>query len=157
MKPKITFVRGLPGSGKTMWAERIRSTETRKTVMVAADDFMLNENGQYAFNPDMLRHCHDLCTEDAHKALDAGLHVIVHNTFTKKWEFNSYLMSIDEFDAEVAIVDIFDAGLTDESLADRNSHGVPIETIERMRYEYQEVTLIELLRKLTRRNYDESS
>ena len=32
----------------------------------------------------------------------------------------------------IAVIDLGEAGLTDEELAERNSHGVPVEAITRM-------------------------
>lgn len=57
--------------------------------------------------------------------------VIVHNTFTQRWEMEPYLDMADLFGA-ITVIDLGEAGLTDEELAERNSHGVPVEAITRM-------------------------
>ena len=42
-----------------------------------------------------------------------------------------------ENQTDVGIIDLFDAGMTDEELAERNTHGAPLEAIQRMRARWQ--------------------
>ena len=58
-KKIIYIIRGLPGSGKTTLAHNLVS----RHCCVAADDFMVDENGDYAFDASKLGECHRRCTE----------------------------------------------------------------------------------------------
>jgi hypothetical protein len=48
-----------------------------------------------------------------------------------------YLLMASEAGASVFILDLFDGGLTDEQLFERNDHGVPLETIQAMRSRWE--------------------
>lgn len=131
----LFLIRGLPGSGKTTKAG------TLGVYCVAADDFMVDAEGNYDFRPDRLRNCHDSCRVVAEYLLKCGKSVAVHNTFTQQWEVEPYLALAKRQGATVRVIDLFDAGLTDEQLAERNTHGVPAETIEKMRARWEKISV----------------
>jgi hypothetical protein len=110
----------------------------RKPVLCAADDYFLDEDGHYAFNPKLLPEAHKACQVKAAVAVNLGQSVVVHNTFTERWEMEPYLRMGYEFDYKVIVVSTFDGGCDDAALAERNSHGVPIESIAAMRERWQE-------------------
>ena len=62
--------------------------------------------------------------------------IAVHNTFVQSWEIAPYVSLAEKHDYEIRIVDLYDGGLTDEMLYERNVHGVPLEAIQRMRLNY---------------------
>jgi hypothetical protein len=64
-------------------------------------------------------------------------HVVVANTFTQRWELEPYLRMAKDIGATVVVVDVFDAGLSDEALATRNVHGVPVQSIAAMRARWE--------------------
>ena len=92
MKLKVTAIimlRGVPGSGKTTLAEAIA---TNHTLLVAADDYMVDEDGNYLFNPNKLKECHSKCEQAVENGIIIGRYskIIVHNTSTQKWEMDAY-------------------------------------------------------------------
>ena len=48
-----------------------------------------------------------------------------------------YVVMARKLNVEIKVIDVFDGGLTDAELAERNAHGVPEEVIGRMRARYQ--------------------
>lgn len=126
---QMILVRGLPGSGKTTFARALAQTVT-PSVIIAADDYFTSEDGDYNWDPNRLKQAHTACQERARSAFESGRTVIVHNTFTTRKEMEPYV-KIAQGDVEV--YSIFDGGLSDEQLAERNVHGVPVESIKRMR------------------------
>ena len=148
MQKFIMLVRGLPGSGKTSLTEMIsvpailwravRPTTPPKPVLCAADDYFLDEAGNYVFDPKQLAEAHKACQAKAAVAVNLGESVVVHNTFTERWEMEPYLQMGYEFDYKVIVVSTFDGGCDDAALAERNSHGVPVESIAAMRERWQE-------------------
>jgi predicted kinase len=127
----ITLVRGVSGCGKTTLAQQLALGGRRR--LLAADDYFMDENGVYQFNPSDLPKAHAWCQEATATAMNEGLHVIVHNTFTQRWEMEPYLQMAGNNGYRVTVVSLFDGGCTDEELAGRNTHGVPLAGIQSMR------------------------
>ena len=135
---QLTLIRGLPGSGKTTRATNTACNDVYcVTVTLAADDFMVDAEGNYRFDPKDLKHAHTACQQATRTLLEQGYFVIVHNTFSQKWEADPYFKIAEQEGCVVDVIDLFDAGLTDEQLAARNTHGVPEETIARMRARWE--------------------
>lgn len=132
----ITLVRGLPGSGKTTAAKMISLPALGGRVepeLYAADDYFYDEGGHYAFDPKLLPAAHKHCQDRAANALLGGRPVIVHNTFTQRWEMEPYIKLAREQGCRLIVMSVFDGGCDDETLAARNTHGVPLEGIMAMR------------------------
>ena len=131
----ITLIRGISGCGKTTVAQQLALGGCRK--LLAADDFFISDDGEYVFNPRELPYAHEWCREEAEAAIQAGLHVIVHNTFTQRWEMEPYLQLANKYGVRVTVISLFDGGCTNEELASRNVHGVPLEGIASMRERWE--------------------
>tara|TARA_B100000809_G_scaffold256261_1_gene295977 strand:+ start:263 stop:760 length:498 start_codon:yes stop_codon:yes gene_type:complete len=126
----LYIVRGLSGSGKTTLAHTIASAIRGKVF--EADDFFM-ANGVYAFDPNSREAAHHQCKYNVNMALVGGVSCVVSNTFSCRWEFEPYIHLAEEWNARCTVLDLFDQGLTDEELAERSCHGVPISVIQRMR------------------------
>jgi predicted kinase len=128
--PTLFLVRGLPGSGKSTLARHLAPTT------LAADDFFNDERGVYRFDPSRLGEAHAWCQKATRSFLKKG-DVAVANTFTQTWEIAPYMDIAAKADAHLVVVDLFDAGLDDRTLAARNEHGVPEAGIAAMRRRYE--------------------
>lgn len=81
----LTIWRGLPGSGKSTLA----SHASREVF--EADQYFVDENGKYNFNPKKLKEAHQWCLDSVEERmlmLTEDIHVA--NTFTQKWEMEPY-------------------------------------------------------------------
>jgi len=54
-KIKLTLIRGLPGSGKSTLARKLDA------IHIEADQFFIQQNGVYLFNPKKLKAAHEWC------------------------------------------------------------------------------------------------
>lgn len=133
----IILVRGLPGSGKTTAAKMISaiSSEGRHHApeLCAADDYFYNDEGIYTFDPTLLGTAHADCQARAMLAIENGRSVVIHNTFTQRWEMEPYIQLAHAHDCRLIVLSVFDGGCDNETLAARNTHGVPLESIKAMR------------------------
>ena len=128
---RLFIVRGLPGSGKTTLGR-----ELALGFCFAADDYFM-VGTEYQFDANQLGAAHADCLARTRAALVAGTTVAVANTFTQRWEMEPYLLLAKELGVSYAVVDLYNGGMTDKSLAERTEHAVPLEAIRRMRERYE--------------------
>ena len=128
-KKKVVILRAIPGSGKSTLARTIQSMEP-DTVIVSADNYFIDENGVYTFKPAEIKNAHAQCMSDFNNALrDRNVKmIIVDNTNIQRWNFLAYIKIARQMRAQVTVIR-FDA---DKSVGNRNTHGVPEETIQSM-------------------------
>ncbi len=125
---KLILIRGLPGSGKTTLAKQLALELDAKHF--EADMYFETADGKYLFDPQQLRAAHEWCFQQTRKWLAKGKPVIVSNTFVRHWEMERYLNYCKKkgIDVEIKVCD-----------GDYQSvHDVPLETIEKMRSQWQQ-------------------
>lgn len=110
----LLIVRGLPGSGKSTFAKSLGR------MWFEADMWMV-EDGKYKFDKDKLSHCHSMCQRSVKAFLDAGIDVVVSNTFSRIWEMEPYMQMTENFTIVMCEGNF------------PNVHGVPDEVIQKMR------------------------
>ena len=74
----LYIIRGIPGSGKSTLAKKIAS------VVCEADDFFVDPDGVYRFDPSLLKEAHSACQKKCVTAMQFEVDAIaVANTFTR--------------------------------------------------------------------------
>ena len=126
----LTIIRGLPGSGKSTLAHSI-------TEKVCEADQYFMQDGEYIFVPADITKAHIACQQKVDAYLRAGVDCVVSNTFSKKWEVEPYIKLCEKHGVKFEIIDLFDAGLSDEQLFSRNVHEVPMHVIKAMRERWE--------------------
>lgn len=125
----LYLIRGIPGSGKTTLANHLKERGVVDEIL-AADDFRIDEDGNYVFKPEDSERVHLHCQDWTRAFLGLGRNVAVHNTFIKKWELEPYLsMSIPR-------IHIMKHTLICHGEFE-NIHGVPADTVERMKQNFE--------------------
>lgn len=89
------------------------------------------------FRPDKLGQAHAECQNNVRSYLTGeGLTAIVHNTGSRQWERQAYRDIASSVGAEYTEIYV-NSGLSDEELAARNIHNVPVEVIRKMRARWE--------------------
>jgi predicted kinase len=128
----MILVRGLPASGKSTLARRLALAPS--SAVFEADNFFIGADGVYRFDIARIAEAHKECISDA-KASQAT-NVIVANTFTQRWEMNPYIDHAKSNNMTLTVITV-QTDLTDEQLAARNLHGVPVNVIAMMRARFE--------------------
>lgn len=120
--PNMTIMRGGPGSGKSYYvAQRCFTTGVIPTVC-SADEFFINDAGDYDFDPKWLGRAHGACLKKCVEAMMARLDVIIDNTNSKPQEMIPYLALCQAFGYTCTVVRV----LCDPEVAwKRQNHDVP--------------------------------
>jgi predicted kinase len=138
---ELIVMRGIPGSGKSTKAKELAGS---KGVIHSTDDvieaqgdyneFFANMIANKDFSP--LSKVHSINIKNLINSLKAGISpVILDNTNIKQNEPKEVVKAALEMgldDKNIKFVDIGTGGLSAKELADRNTHGVPLDKIEAM-------------------------
>jgi predicted kinase len=135
MIPKIlTLVRGLPGSGKSTFANTI----TNEFSVCEADKFFYDKEGNYNFDATKLREAHEWCREQVEiRMKDNGVNpqfyteIVVSNTFTQKWEMEAYYKLAEQYGYRVFSI------IVENRHGGVNQHGVPVDKLEQMKNRFE--------------------
>ena len=126
---KLILVRGISGSGKTTYAKKLVKDDP--TLSHYEADMYFYQNGEYKFNPAKLKDAHAWCKAQTEIDMICGKSVIVSNTFTQKWEIQPYIELGKKYGAEVIIK---------KAIGNyQNIHGVPIETLKKMKDRWEDL------------------
>jgi predicted kinase len=126
MNKILYIVRGLPGSGKSTFAQTLTPNHWE------ADMYFINENGEYKFNMDEIKIAHQWCRDAVEDAMGRGLDKIaVSNTFTQVWEIEPYHKLAEQYDYTVfhLIMENRHGGV--------NTHDVPTEVLYKMNKRFE--------------------
>jgi predicted kinase len=130
----LILLRGLPGSGKSSFANLIWSS----FVICEADQFFYDNEGNYNFDPSKLKQAHKYCRDkvesfmlDNEKNSQFYPEIVVSNTFTREWEMEEYFKLAEKYDYKVVSL------IVENRHGGKNVHGVPDSKIEEMRNRFE--------------------
>lgn len=138
---KLIVFRGLPGSGKSTMAKSLQKSYIDAgytTALYESDMFFTDKDGNYKFDGTMLPYAHAWCRNMVLEALGNCDVVIVANTNLSLDEMNDWRLMADNLGARMEVFHL--------KTQYGNVHGVPAETLERMKareVDYPGETLIE--------------
>jgi predicted kinase len=135
MNNKLIIMRGLPGSGKTRKAKEIAAITG--ALICSADDFFVGPDGVYRYDRTKQGLAHVVCQRTCEYWMQKCFSpVIVDNTNTKKSAFQPYVSLAERYGYEVEFVEI---KCETRIAAARNQHGVPVDVVEKMAMEWEQV------------------
>lgn len=127
---ELILVRGLPGSGKSTLARGLLNDAWARHY--EADQYFM-QSGTYQFDSALLHQAHSWCLRSARQWLEGedgrARRVIVSNTFTTRRELRPYFDMAQELGVVPSVI------VCQNQFG--NVHGVPEETLERMRTRFQ--------------------
>lgn len=138
----LYIIRGLPGSGKSTLGEKLADSYMdyhpelghTKHYSFAADDYFVDEEGNYNFDPSRLVDAHEQCRQRVLKAMKYGIeNVAVCNTFSQSWEAGPYVKLCKQFDYTPVVLEC--------QSQFGNIHDVPQESIDAMRERWESIDL----------------
>ena len=134
MNGVLFLVRGLPGSGKSTFANAIWN----EYAVCEADKFFYDKEGNYNFDPSKLKDAHAWCKNEVEiRMKDRQLNqqfypeIAVSNTFTQEWEMKDYFDLAEKYGYKVVSL------IVENRHGSKNLHGVPDEKIEIMKNRFE--------------------
>nr|XP_018900656.1 PREDICTED: NEDD4-binding protein 2 [Bemisia tabaci] len=156
----MVLMRGCPGSGKSHAAHEIIQTlygkvENPKKYIFSADDFFINANGVYNFNPENLGQAHQTTQAKVLNALKAGITpVIIDNTNTQTWEMKIYASMAISWGYYLEVLEPLTRWKWDAKMLTRKStHNIPLFKVRDMLERYERDITGEKLLELTSASY----
>ena len=129
MKPTLYLIRGVPGAGKTTFANMLNSRLLVDRVY-EADQWFYEYDGIYKFDATKLSDAHEQCQRNTRKALSEGLSVAVSNTSCTEWEVGIYEVIAAEYGADFVSI------IVENRHGNQSVHGVPDEKVEQMKRKF---------------------
>lgn len=133
MNKKILYIlRGVPGSGKSTYANEIMSNLRDRIGEHYEADMYFMDNGKYNWNADKLYFAHKWCYFSVCKAMDkpSNDYVIVSNTFVANKDIKPYVKAAEERGWDVSILRLENNF--------NNVHSVPNEVVQAMLDKFQD-------------------
>lgn len=134
---KVVIMSGIPGSGKSTWANENLGLEAR---IISADHYFLR-GGVYQFDASKLPQAHQECFRKFLAAIQDRAHstVVVDNTNLTAWQISPYVLAAEAHGCQVEIVRV---SCDPEKAAQRNIHGVPRAAYYRLQQEFEKRDLL---------------
>lgn len=136
---KVIIMRGPSGSGKSTWIKENHPG----AVVCSTDDFFLNDEGEYIFDPTQLGEAHQECFQHFLMALHmrSGV-VVVDNTNLRWWEYMNYVTVANMQDAEVHIVQFVPDKIEElKACWQRSKHNTPPQIVAMQGWNFEKVPL----------------
>jgi len=132
MRKILYIVRGIPGSGKSTFAESLGCP------YFEADMFFMKD-GVYTFEGSKIKDAHAWCQNQVEEAMKFneethGLdnsEIAVSNTFTQEWEMEPYFKLAEKYGYNVFSL------IVENRHGGENTHGVPSDRIEIMKNRFE--------------------
>lgn len=133
-KPTLFLIRGVPGSGKSTFANLMNDC-AMTLINLEADDFFKTYNKdtnafEYNFDPTKLKEAHQYCQSSALHFLEQGFNVSVSNTSVTDWEVATYMDIANLAGAN------FVSMIVENYHGNKNIHNCPDEKVQQMKRKF---------------------
>jgi predicted kinase len=131
---KLYIVRGLPGSGKSTFAEALVGSDF---LVCEADKYFIVD-GEYKFDGTKIKQAHEWCRTKVETYMKDSLvndqfyrEIAVSNTFTQEWEMEAYYKLAEQYGYMVFSI------IVENRHGGVNEHGVPADKLEQMKNRFE--------------------
>ena len=131
---KLYIVRGLPGSGKSTFAEALVGSDF---LVCEADKYFIVD-GEYKFDGTKIKQAHEWCRNKVETYMKDSLvndqfyrEIAVSNTFTQEWEMEAYYKLAEQYGYMVFSI------IVENRHGGVNQHGVPADKLEQMKNRFE--------------------
>ena len=121
---KLTILRGLPGSGKSIFAK-----SHFQCCILENDQFQI-QDGKYNWSPEGTRRAIALCLSITEQILSSKADVVVCNTFTKRSFIEGYKRLAEKYGADFEVI-----RMTGNF---QNTHNVPKAIFDNMKSHFED-------------------
>ena len=135
MTGKLILFVGISGAGKSTLAKAMREKGLAHCYY-EADMFMVDNAGNYKFDPKRLHYCHQQCGMRVNLAMSKGLTVIQSNTNLRRSDLESYFDDAKYYNYNVEIIKL--------DTFFESKHGVPPEKLAKMKHWFDNIDLSNL-------------
>lgn len=132
-KGDLILVRGVPGSGKTTFAEIVLSHPSGNIgEVISADNYFIDSKGEYVFDPSKLKEAHNSCQQKCAERMKLeSFKIVIANTFTQEWEMEPYFSMAERYGYRVHTI------IVENRHGSENVHGVPDQKLNEMKNRFE--------------------
>ena len=129
----LILLRGIPGSGKSTLGEIILQTTQHQTPdVLSADNFFINDKGEYIFDPTKLKEAHNSCQQKCAERMRLEFSkIVVANTFTQEWEMKPYFEMAERYRYRIHSI------IVENRHGNKNIHDVPDDKVQIMKDRFE--------------------
>ena len=129
----LILLRGLPGSGKsTLGNVILQLPNNNPQEVLSADDFFVNNEGEYIFDGTKLKEAHNYCQFRCSERMRQQIvRIVVANTFTEDWEMKPYFEMAERYNYRIHTI------IVENRHGNENIHGVPTDKLQQMKNRFE--------------------
>jgi predicted kinase len=129
----LILLRGLPGSGKsTLGNVILQLPNNNPQEVLSADDFFVNNEGEYIFDGTKLKEAHNYCQFRCSERMRQQIvRIVVANTFTEDWEMKPYFEMAERYNYRVHTL------IVENRHESENVHEVPEDKLQKMKDRFE--------------------